>query len=161
MKTIQGLVGVLFLAAGLLMGAHWVPSFAHARGSASARSPGTALPAEIAGTTLVSTDQTLSLRSAWQENHPASQQVLTDYAWKLDGKLVSTSPTFEARLTHPGTYTLEVSYYDSSGQLYTYQGPVQVVQPQALTDMLSAVGAATRLMLMPEDAQVFLPAVMK
>lgn len=161
MKTMKGLVGVLFLAAGLLVGARWVPSFAKATGPVSARSLGTVLPAEIAGATLVSTDQTLSLHPAWQENHTASQQILSDYAWKLDGKLVSTSSTLETRLTRPGTYTLEVSYYDSSGQFYTYQGTVQVMQPQALTDMLSAVGAATRLMLMPEDVQVFLPAVMK
>lgn len=161
MKTIQGLVGAVLLAAGLLIGARWSPVLSLARAPASASSLETALPAEIAGTTLVSTDQTLSLRSAWQENHPASQQTLTDFAWKLDGKLVSSAPTLETRITHPGTYSLEVSYHDSSGQLYTYQGTVQVMEPQALDDMLAAVGAATRLMLMPEDVQVFLPAVIK
>ncbi|MFN2237319.1 MAG: hypothetical protein ACK2U1_24070 [Anaerolineales bacterium] len=156
MKAIQGLLAVFFLAAGIFLGTSLIPSQADAQISIQER-----LPANITGSTLIRPGEMLDL-SAFSSSMPQDKLLaFSNYNWKLNGKTVSRGPKLQIRLTRTGEYNLDLTFQDQDGKIYSHAGTVSVMEAGAYEDMMAAVGAAVRLMLVPDDDFIYLPLLVR
>jgi hypothetical protein len=103
--------------------------------------------ADIAGATVVRLPDALQLESAWQWAGANMDFVAHSYAWKLNGKTVSTSPVLIVHLSSAGDYTLEFSYTDFLGRTYTYTDTVRALDSaQYLEQAAATMAGASSLM---------------
>jgi hypothetical protein len=138
------------------------PSYAVAGvSSVAAVQQGVAEPlvATYVGRTVIRTTEPLALRSARDVTATSREGALTDYLWKLNGQVVSTSPELVIPVSAPGDYALELNYRDTQGRSYATLVTVRAMGPAAYDAMLTAVQAAAHLSLWMEDEEVFLPHV--
>ena len=155
---------VLLAAYLLVSGGVTAPSYDKARAnSVTSVQQAVAKPlvATYVGTTVIRTTEPLSLRSVWDVNAASSEIVLIDFVWKLNGKVVSTSPELVIPLTTPGDYVLELSYGDTQGHSYATSVTVRAMEPAEYDAMMAAVQAAAHLSLWLEDEEIFLPHVIR
>ena len=75
--------------------------------------------AEFIGSTVVRTTDTLNLQSAWMVKGANIDYVAKNFNWKIDGKIVSKTPTLVMGINTPGNYSLEFSYSDFFDRDYT------------------------------------------
>lgn len=98
--------------------------------------------AEFVGTTTVRTSTQMALRSAWKERGANVDYVAKDFAWKLSGTTVSTTPELNRVFTTPQTLKLEFSYRDFLGRNYSYTGVVRVLDPKTFNQQIAGPTAA-------------------
>jgi hypothetical protein len=152
---------LLLLAACLWAGySAAAPSYAAVGADSMATSePDVAEPlvASYIGKTVIRTTEPLALRLAWEVNAREGEEAPTDTVWKLDGRVVSTSPGLLTSLPAAGDYVLELSYRDGLGRIYTTMVTVRAMEPVAYDAMLRSVAAAAHLSLWLVDEQNYLP----
>ncbi len=119
------------------------------------------LTAMYMGKTVIRTTEPLVLRSSRDVAAASYEVVLTDFSWKLNGRVVSTSSELVISLPESGDYSLQLSYRDFQENRYAATINVRVMEPAEYDTMMAAVGAAVNLPLWLEDDEIFLPIVYK
>jgi hypothetical protein len=115
---------------------------------------------EFYGNTVVRTDETLQLISAWQIRGANMSFVASNWQWWVDGVLRSTTPSLSLGGLSAGMHTLSVSHDDFLGRHYTFNGKVRVLSPAAYSQLAAATNAA-QLVLAPQITSVSLPLVVR
>lgn len=106
--------------------------------------PEDSMTAEYVGTTVVRVGGTLSLHSAWKMRGANMSFAASNFAWRLNGILESTTPDLVKVMNTPGTYTLSLTYNDFLGRAYTGSGLVRVLASTTFNQQISGP-AATRI----------------
>lgn len=114
---------------------------------------------EFNGNTVLRAGQTLQLVSTWQAQG-ATSFATSNWAWRVDGILRSTTPSLSLAGLAVGEHTLTISHNDFLGRQYTYSGKVRVMTDQEYSQM-AAAQAATHAALAPIITAVNLPMVVR
>jgi len=108
--------------------------------------PEDASVAEYVGTTVVASTRHIVLQSAWAARGGYLPFAAKDFAWRVDGGVLGTSPVLDAQLS-VGDHVLQFSHGDFLGRTYTYTGVVHVLPMTAFLTRAAAI-AATQLPLL-------------
>lgn len=96
--------------------------------------------AEYVGTTVIDTATRVVLASAWGVRSADLAFVASDFEWRVDGAVRSTSASLDVQLP-AGDHGLQFSHRDFLGRTYTYAGVIHVLSPADFA-MQAAVLAA-------------------
>jgi hypothetical protein len=120
--------------------------------------PEDARTVEFYGNTVLRAGETLQLVSAWQAQGANMSFAATNWNWRVDGILRSTTPLLSLGGLTVGEHTLEIAHDDFLGRHYTYGGRVIVMTDVAYSQIVGA-DAAMQAALAPIIMTVSLPAV--
>ena len=96
--------------------------------------PENTLPAEFVGETLLHKGDTLNLQSAWKARGANMSFVASNFLWKLNGAIVSSTPELVMPMNTTGNFLVEFSFDDFLGRSYASSitvrvtGPLKIVQ---------------------------------
>jgi hypothetical protein len=119
------------------------------------------MPAEFVGHTTILVGQTLNLTSAWKAWGANMSYVATNFVWRIDGGIVSTTPDLSRSGLSAGTHSLSLTYTDFLLRNYSYSGYVVVLTQAQLTSQMGALQAAEAAALTPPQFLTDLPVVSK
>ncbi|MCC7353373.1 MAG: hypothetical protein IT330_06400 [Anaerolineae bacterium] len=120
--------------------------------------PEDARTVEFNGNTVIRSGEALLLVSAWQAQGANMSFVTTNWVWKIDGFVRSTTPALAVVGLSVGEHALEISHDDFLGRHYTYSGKVRVMTAEDYRQLVAA-NAATHAVLAPIITTVNLPTV--
>lgn len=98
--------------------------------------------AEFVGRTVLRSGEHLQLQSAWLRRGANINYVANNFAWRINGIVMSNGPTLSVQLQNPGTYSMQFTYSDFLGRNYAYNGPVRVLSDAEYDAQRAAIEGA-------------------
>jgi hypothetical protein len=115
--------------------------------------------AEIAGTTVIKTGETLRLQALWKSQGANMSFVAGGYDWRLDGVTRSTTADLVMGGLAAGDHPLAFSFTDFLGRNYSFGGTVRVLSSADYDRQMMSVMAGEAAMLAVGSATVNLPLI--
>jgi hypothetical protein len=100
--------------------------------------PEDVMMAEVVGTRILRTGETLNLRSGWEEAGAVMNKVAAKFNWQLNFAPASMATSMTKVMLSPGTFTLTLTHEDWTGRKYGYFGLVRVLTPPEFTKQVLA-----------------------